>query len=264
MAERRMFTQKITEADNFTALPPTTKCLYFHLCMNADDDGFSNKIRQAMFNAHADQNDFEMLISKRFILPFDSGVIVIKHWRMHNLIRNDRYHETDYVEEKAKLVLKENGVYTDNLTYGLPSDNQMTTKCLPSDNQMEPEVRLGKDSIGKLSIEKEKVKKKKSNLALFEEMEDEERIIPNEELRECFIAWLKYKDEKKNHYTQTGLEQLIKKFLNADSKYGTNAIIAVVNDSMASNYQGIVWDRLDKFKPQQTTSKSFIDTWKDA
>lgn len=149
MAERRMFTQKITEADNFTALPPTTQCLYFHLCMNADDDGFSNKIRQAMFNAHADQNDFEMLVQKRFILPFDSGVIVIKHWRMHNLIRSDRYHETDYLEEKATLILKENGVYTDALPVGLPSDNHMTTTWQPSDNQMETEDRLGKDRLGK-------------------------------------------------------------------------------------------------------------------
>ena len=148
MAERRMFTQKITEADNFTALPPTTQCLYFHLCMNADDDGFSNKIRQAMFNAHADQNDFEMLVQKRFILPFDSGVIVIKHWRMHNLIRSDRYHETDYIEEKAALLLKENGVYTDKI----PSDNQLTTIGIPSDNQLETEVRLGKVSKGKESI----------------------------------------------------------------------------------------------------------------
>ena len=155
MAERRMFTQKITEADNFTALPPTTQCLYFHLCMNADDDGFSNKIRQAMFNAHADQNDFEMLVQKRFILPFDSGVIVIKHWRMHNLIRADRYHETDYLEEKAALILKENGVYTDCI----PSDNQVTTNGIPSDNQMETEVRLGKDSIGKVSKGKDSIGK---------------------------------------------------------------------------------------------------------
>lgn len=146
MADRRMFTKKITDADAFTALPPTTQSLYFHLCMNADDDGFNNKIRQAMFNAHADQNDFEMLVNKRFIIPFDdTGIIVIKHWKMHNIIRSDRYHETEYIEEKARLILKENGVYTEN-------DNQVTTNCQPSDNQMETEVRLGKDSIGKDSI----------------------------------------------------------------------------------------------------------------
>ena len=149
MAERRMFTNKITEADEFTALPPTTQCLYFHLCMSADDDGFSNKIRNSMFAAHADVNDFNMLVDKRFIIPFESGVVVIKHWRMHNLIRSDRYHETDYLKEKASLLIKENGSYTERKQ----DDNQVTTICLPSDNQMEPEVRLGKDSIGKVKGE---------------------------------------------------------------------------------------------------------------
>ena len=146
MAERRMFTKKIIDSDAFTELPPTTQALYFHLCMNADDDGFNNKIRQAMFNAHADRNDYDLLINKRFIIPFeDKGVIVIKHWRLHNIIRNDRYHKTEYLEEKARLILKDNGVYTQN-------DNQATTKCLPNDNQMETEVSIGKDSIGKDNI----------------------------------------------------------------------------------------------------------------
>lgn len=145
MAERRMFTNKITEADEFTALPPTTQCLYFHLCMSADDDGFSNKIRNSMFAAHADNNDLDLLITKRFVIPFESGVVVIKHWRMHNLIRADRYHETDYIEEKARLLLKDNGAYTDKI----PHDNQVTTICQPNDNQMETEYRLGKDSKGK-------------------------------------------------------------------------------------------------------------------
>ena len=149
MADRRMFSKKITEADAFTGLPPTTQALYFHLCMGADDDGFSNQIRKAMFNAHADTNDFNLLVSKRFIIPFESGVIVIKHWRMHNLIKSDRYHETDYIEEKARIVLKENGVYTEN-----PSGTQMEPERNQNGTQMEPQVRLGKVSIGKVSIGK--------------------------------------------------------------------------------------------------------------
>ena len=146
MAERRMFTRKITDGDAFTALPPTTQALYFHLCMNADDDGFNNKIRQAMFNAHADQNDFNLLVQQRFIIPFDNkGVIVIKHWRMHNTIKNDRYHKTEYIEEKAKLILKENGVYTENGDKAEPIWNQSGTN-------MEPETSIGKTSIGKKNI----------------------------------------------------------------------------------------------------------------
>ena len=156
MAERRMFTKKITDADEFTSLPPTTQALYFHLCMGADDDGFSNGIRRAMFNAHAGTNDFNLLVEKRYIIPFESGVIVIKHWRMHNLIKSDRYHETSYLEEKSTLILKENGVYTEAEIQSEPTWNPNGPKLEPdrfqNGTQTEPQVRLGKDRIGKDSL----------------------------------------------------------------------------------------------------------------
>lgn len=152
MAERRMFTKKITDADVFTELPPTSQALYFHLCMGADDDGFSNQIRKAMFNAHADRNDFELLVNKRFIIPFESGVIVIKHWRMHNLIKSDRYRETEYIEEKAKIVLKQNGVYTENDT-----GTQLEPNWNQSGTKLEPQVRIGKERKGKVSTGKDRL-----------------------------------------------------------------------------------------------------------
>lgn len=219
MAERRMFTQKITEADAFTALPPTTQCLYFHLCMNADDDGFNNKIRHAMFNAHADQNDFSLLVQHRFIIPFDSGVIVIKHWKMHNLIRGDRYHETDYLEEKATLILKENGVYTDNLDV----DNQVTTKWQPSDNQMEPEARLGKDSIGKDSIGKVRKGKGDSKGAVY--------YPENEKLNEAFKDFIKMRNKIKKPMTDNAIKRAISKL---DKLAGTDDELAIniVNQSV--------------------------------
>ena len=129
VAERRMFTKKIIDSDAFTALPPTTQALYFHLCMNADDDGFNNKIRQAMFNAHADTNDYNLLIQYRFIIPFeDKGVIVIKHWRMANALRKDRYTETIHRAEKKKLVEDESGVYNLVSEAGIPNGNQRYTR----------------------------------------------------------------------------------------------------------------------------------------
>lgn len=280
MAQRRMFTQKITEADNFTTLPPTTQCLYFHLCMNADDDGFSNKIRQAMFNAHADQNDFEILVQKRFIIPFDCGVIVIKHWRMHNLIRADRYHETDYLEEKATLILKDNGVYTDKTNVGIPVGNQMTTSGIPDGNQMattgipcgnqmEPEVRLGKDSIGKVintplpptgETPPEHDFSKHSNvenvryLLTNKLFKDWEYISDNKELWKVIKEWLDYKDEQKpkhqHHYnTKQGLCKLLSQFVNCHKEYGTEAVRKVVNNSIAQEYVGIIWDKISRKKP---------------
>ena len=107
-----MFTKKITESDAFLEMPLTTQCLYFHLNMYADDDGFVNNPKRVMRVIGSNDDDLKVLISKNFILVFESGVIVIKHWRMHNTLQNDRYHPTDYQEEYAQLGLKENKSYT--------------------------------------------------------------------------------------------------------------------------------------------------------
>ena len=145
MAERRMFAKTIIDSDAFLDMPPTTQLLYFHLSMRADDDGFVNKPKSVMRMIGATQGDIEMLITKKFIIPFESGIVVIKHWKIHNYIRNDRYTETKYKEEKALLQLDENNSYTTCL----PSDNQMDTNGIPSDNQMDTQDRLGKDRLGK-------------------------------------------------------------------------------------------------------------------
>lgn len=135
MPERRMFTQKITESDAFLDMPVSTQALYFHLCMNADDDGFVKNPKRIQRMIGASDDDGKLLITKRFILPFDSGVIVIKHWRMHNLLRKDRYKETEYKEEKSQLYIKENSAYTLDNTQGQPL---LATDWQPNDNQMAP------------------------------------------------------------------------------------------------------------------------------
>jgi len=107
-----MFTKKITESDAFLDMPLSTQCLYFHLNMHADDDGFVNSPRRIMRTIGASEDDLKILIAKAFVLTFESGVIVIKHWRLHNTLQNDRYHPTDYVEERALLDVKDNKSYT--------------------------------------------------------------------------------------------------------------------------------------------------------
>ena len=114
MAERRMFTQKIIDSDAFLDMSLSAQALYFHLNMRADDDGFINNPKKIMRIINASDDDLKLLITKRFVLCFESGVIVIKHWRMHNAIRKDRYHPTQYTEEFESLGLKENGAYTEN------------------------------------------------------------------------------------------------------------------------------------------------------
>ena len=157
MAKKRMFTMKIVDSDAFLDMPLSTQALYFHLNMRADDDGFVNNPKRIQRTVGASDDDLKLLIAKRFIIAFESGVVVIKHWRMHNLLRKDRYEETQYHEEMAMLDLKENGSYTEIIEIPMIPEpvTQMATKWQPNDTQRLPQVRLGKDSIDKDSIDKE-------------------------------------------------------------------------------------------------------------
>lgn len=112
LAQKRMFTMKIVDSDAFLDMPATTQCLYFHLNMRADDDGFIGNPKRIMKITGASEDDLRLLIAKRFVLTFEDGVIVIKHWRMHNTLSRDRYTETSYIDEKRMLLLKENGSYS--------------------------------------------------------------------------------------------------------------------------------------------------------
>ena len=112
MAERRMFAKTIIDSDAFLDMPLSTQALYFHLSMRADDDGFINNPRKIQRMIGGADDDLKVLITKKFIIPFDSGIVVIKHWKIHNYIQKDRYKETVYLEEKAMLETKGNKGYT--------------------------------------------------------------------------------------------------------------------------------------------------------
>lgn len=150
MAERRMFAKTIIDSDAFLDMPLSSHALYFHLSMRADDDGFINNPKKIQRMIGASDDDLKLLIAKNFIIPFESGIVVIKHWRIHNYIRNDRYKSTVYEEEKSMLVTKDNNAYALRPASGIPTG---IPSGIPSDNQsgyqMETQVRLGKDSIGK-------------------------------------------------------------------------------------------------------------------
>lgn len=128
MAEKRMFTQKIIDSDAFLDMPLSSQALYFHLNMRADDDGFVNNPKRIQRTIGASEDDLKLLIVKRFVIGFDSGVIVIKHWRMHNTLRKDRYNPTQYQEELSMLAIKENNAYTEVATNWQPIGNQMATQ----------------------------------------------------------------------------------------------------------------------------------------
>lgn len=143
MADRRMLTKKVTDDDNFMQLSSSAQALYLHLTMSADDDGFCNQVSTAMFKAHASIQDLQSLLERRYIYQFENGVIVIKHWRMANALRKDRYTPTAFREELAQLKLKENGSYT-----WLPSGCQLVAKRLPQ-NSIDKD-RVDKDRVDKV------------------------------------------------------------------------------------------------------------------
>ena len=138
MAERRMFAKTIIDSDAFLDMPMSARLLYYDLSMRADDDGFNNAPNKVARMIGATKDDLNLLILKKFIIPFENGVVVIKHWRIHNYIRKDTYNETKYKEQKSLLELDENKAYR------IASD-----VCQLSVDEPSTQVRLGKDSIDK-------------------------------------------------------------------------------------------------------------------
>ena len=271
MAERRMFTKKVTDDDNFMSLSSSAQALYLHLSMNADDDGFCNQVSVSMFKAHASVQDLQALLEKRYIYQFENGVIVIKHWRMANALRKDRYTPTAFQEELAKLDIKDNGSYT------LKNDD--SDVWLPDGCQL---VATGKDSIGKDSIgnsntggdaPKPPKPKQEHSFAKHTNVQNLDYVITHNDLTmttdlySIIADWMEYKDQKKkgqNHYdTGKGITTLITRFTKNCKDYGLDAVRHAVEESIANNYQGIVWEKAQQFrsgkgnytyKPQQTTT----------
>ena len=223
MADRRMFTKKVTDDDNFMSLSSSAQALYLHLSMSADDDGFCNQINISMFKAHASIQDLQALLEKRYLYQFENGVIVIKHWRMANALRKDRYTPTAFQEELSQLQLKDNGSYTFKSTQStiestqsddiqtvtssdkrnwLPDGCHVVAKRLPQDRL--DKDRLDKDSIynppiipptGETEV-KEKPKKERKRFIppTVEEVEEYCRQRNNTIDAEEFVAFYDSKD----------------------------------------------------------------------
>lgn len=144
MAQKRMVSLKIIDTDLFLEMPSSTQNLYFHLIARADDDGFLGNSRKIMRIIGASEDDMKILFSKMLVIPFESGVCVIKHWKIHNYIRVDRYTETIYKDEKSTLGEDYNKVYIPN---GIPD-------VIPTAHQLETQSRLDKINLDKININK--------------------------------------------------------------------------------------------------------------
>lgn len=148
MAQRRMFSLKVVDTDAFLDMPQSSQLLYFHLSMRADDDGFVSNPKKIMRMISINEDGLKVLITKKFIIPFESGICVIKHWKIHNYIQKDRYSDTTYLEERALLCTKENNSYS------------LDTKCIQA-------VSTGKGSLGKSKDRLDKSEKEKTTIVKF-------------------------------------------------------------------------------------------------
>ncbi len=137
MAHKRMFSKDITTSDSFRDMPESTQNLYFHLGMEADDDGFLGNYKTLMRGIGSAEDNLKILIAKRFVIIFPSKIIVVKHWLMNNTIRKDRYSETKYLDEKQALIVKGNGSYTERLVSGKPNGNQVATQKRIEEDRIE-------------------------------------------------------------------------------------------------------------------------------
>lgn len=207
MAERRMFAKTIIDSDAFLDMPQSSQLLYFHLSMRADDEGFINNPKSIMRNVRCTEEDILQLINKKFIIPFESGIVVIKHWKIHNYIAKDRFKPTKYQDEKSGLALDENNSYT---------------TCIQNVDKMDTQVRLGKDrlELGKDSIEENQSRPKINYQLVADKYNDICISLPK--ITSLSDARKKSIKARLNTYSAEQIEEVFRKAESSDFLKGGN------------------------------------------
>ena len=216
MAERRMFAKTIIDSDAFLDMPTSSQLLYFHLSMRADDDGFVNKPKSIMRMIGAKDDDLKLLFVKKFLIPFDSGVVVIKHWKIHNYIRKDTYTETKYKEEKATLELDENSAYRIATSESL----QIRDECVTGTST---QVRIGKDRKGKERLGEDSIdntdskpNRKAAKKVIYFPLDDQ--------LNSTFLDFIEMRKKIKAPMTERAITLMLNKI---DKLAGTDSVLAI-------------------------------------
>ena len=235
MARRRMFSLDVVDTDKFLDMPSSTQALYFHLGMHADDDGFVSSPKRIAKTANCSEDDLKLLIAKSYLIPFESGVVVISDWKINNWIRADRKQITRYKYEKSLLDIN-NYVYT-LTTEKQPSVNQVSTKCHTEDSIGKDSIgkdSIGKDSIGKDSIEKEprEVPKKKTPEETINSTINS--YTDNPELKQALIDFIEMRKRMKKPPTIKALKLCLKKL--DDLAVDDYIKIKIVNQSTVNCY----------------------------
>lgn len=222
MAERRMFAKAIIDSDIFLDMPVTARLLYYDLAMRADDDGFINAPKKIMRMIGASQDDLNILILRKFIIPFETGIVVIKHWRIHNYIQNDRYKETIYQNEKGQLSLN-------NKVYEMAGEG-MDTDCIQNVSTLETQSSLGKSSLGKSSLDYNKKEKSETGLDVIIN-----NYTQNAELINAIYDFIKFRKAIKAPLTDRALQLNLNKLDKMATDEGTKT--AIINQSIERGWK---------------------------
>ena len=294
MAERRMFAKTIIDSDCFLDMPLSAQALYFHLSMRADDDGFVNNPKRIQRMIGASDDDCRLLIAKQYVLTFESGLIVIRHWKVHNYIQKDRYNATTFTAEKSTLKLTENNEYE----RCIQDVSKMDTRCIQDVSKMDTQVRLGKVSkeLDKVSKEKETVKEKEidcdyddssqkietgyevdegvrsnghgmpltenpkvvKNTKEKEKSIDEVIALQKEKLQEPLREFVKMRKSIKKPITTHGLELVISKLRKLSGGH-ISVAEEIINQSIMNGWQGVFALKGEDGKEEKPAFKTPFD-----
>ena len=245
MAEKRMFTKSVIDSDAFLEMPQEAQLLYFHLAMRADDDGFITP-KKVMRLIGARDDALKILMAKNFIIPFESGVVVIKHWWLHNYIRKDTYTETIFKDEKKQLEL-ENKRYelSTSTNRGLPVDESSTQ--IREDKIREDKIREDKireDKENKTKENPENLNPKSKKLTKSEERKEfitsllEENYVWSVDLETAISDWLEMRDKIKKPATDRAIELSLADALRLAKQCGCTPD-EIFNQSTKNSWQGL-------------------------
>ena len=193
MARKRMFSLLVVDTDEFLDMPSSTQSLYYHLGMRADDDGFVASPKKIVKLVNCSNDDLKLLIAKGFIIPFDSGIIAIRHWKLNNDLKKDRYTPTIYLNEKSTLKVNKNKVYSID-------GNNLETKWIQNGNKLDTQYSIDKYSIDKNSIDKNSIDKNSKEYIVQKQEENQEQIQEQKQVKKE-----KVKKEKKPKETHNSI-----------------------------------------------------------
>lgn len=275
MAGKRMIRLDVIDTDAFLEMPLSTQALYFHLNFRADDDGFIGNPKRILRTIGAQEDDLKLLIAKSFVIQFEDGVIVIKHWRMHNTLSAKRYHETKYLEHKDDLLLKKNGAYSlyegekiddsrliemskRQVNKGILDDRQAIDESKTNERQEKTSaVEVVEEEKGE-EINKKRKNKKENPSELFEKLAPEYDF--SERMKQSLTEWFEYKTERKDKFVESGMRKTISQIQGKISEHGEDYVISVINNSMAHSWSGMIWDSV---KPTSTPIPQYKTTPKE-